>query len=245
LTDIIAEGETGIKWAGRAGRVSEPQRVVLFIARLGTVSESLVYALEHEFPWVLVEQVESVEEACASFAHSVSLILVDAALLKAAEARAADLSLMHPQALTAVIEIDDRNPAFSVSDIFGSRLVRGVLPMNLRLDVWLSVVRLMLRGGEYFPAGLVYSYAKKLTDEAAGPPGQDVRGRTHMGDLTAREVQILEMVSRGLQNKSIAAAFQLSEHTVKIHLHNIISKLGAHNRTEAAARFRDLQTSGL
>ena len=47
------------------------------------------------------------------------------------------------------------------------------------------------------------------------------------------------MVARGLQNKSIAAAFSLSESTVKIHIHNIISKLGVHNRPEAAARFRD------
>jgi DNA-binding NarL/FixJ family response regulator len=54
-------------------------------------------------------------------------------------------------------------------------------------------------------------------------------------------MQILEMVSRGLQNKAIAAEFNLSEHTVKIHLHNIISKLGIHNRTEAAARYRDHQ----
>ncbi|WP_323131382.1 response regulator transcription factor [Sinorhizobium medicae] len=49
------------------------------------------------------------------------------------------------------------------------------------------------------------------------------------------------MVSRGLQNKIIAAEIRLSENTVKIHLHNIITKLGAHNRTEAAARFRSLQ----
>jgi len=53
------------------------------------------------------------------------------------------------------------------------------------------------------------------------------------------------MVSRGLQNKTIAAEFHLSEHTVKIHLHNIISKLGAHNRTEAAARFRNFQQRSL
>ena len=59
--------------------------------------------------------------------------------------------------------------------------------------------------------------------------------------MTARELQILEMVSRGLQNKLIAAEFRLSEHTVKIHLHNIITKLGAHNRTEAAARYRSFQ----
>jgi hypothetical protein len=41
----------------------------------------------------------------------------------------------------------------------------------------------------------------------------------------------------GNQNKIIAAAFGLSEHTVKIHIHNIITKLGVHNRTEAVAMY--------
>jgi len=59
-----------------------------------------------------------------------------------------------------------------------------------------------------------------------------------MERLTARELQILGLVSRGLQNKLIAAEISLSENTVKVHLHNIISKLGARNRTDAAARFR-------
>ena len=58
-------------------------------------------------------------------------------------------------------------------------------------------------------------------------------------DLTRREIQVLEMVSRGAQNKTIAAAFELSEHTIKIHVHNIIAKMGTSNRTEAAARYRD------
>nr|WP_246849425.1 LuxR C-terminal-related transcriptional regulator [Rubellimicrobium arenae] len=51
-------------------------------------------------------------------------------------------------------------------------------------------------------------------------------------NLTDRELQVLELVSRGKQNKSVAAELGLSEHTVKLHMHHIISKLGARNRTE-------------
>ena len=69
-------------------------------------------------------------------------------------------------------------------------------------------------------------------------PGNMMR----LTDLSPREMQVLELVSRGLQNKQIAAEVRLSENTVKIHLHNIIRKLGTHNRTEAAARFRDHET---
>lgn len=51
----------------------------------------------------------------------------------------------------------------------------------------------------------------------------------------------------GNQNKIIAAALGLSEHTVKIHIHNIITKLGVHNRTEVVAlyfEYRRKDTTG-
>lgn len=55
-----------------------------------------------------------------------------------------------------------------------------------------------------------------------------------MRALTGREKEVLELVARGFQNKAIAANLKLSENTVKLHIHHIITKLGAHNRTEAA-----------
>ncbi|MBP1887317.1 response regulator transcription factor [Sinorhizobium mexicanum] len=227
-------------------RRREPQRVVLIIANAGTISERLIHALEGEFPSVVVEQVEHVGAALGVFSHPVSLILVDVTLLNEAEERSAELLLAHPQALTAVIEPHDQSLDASFIKVPESPLVRSVLPMNLRLDLWLSVIRLMLCGGEYLPPGLILRARKNGHSTAlpSGNGGMSPRPRsdeTRFAELTARELQILEMVSRGLQNKLIAAEFRLSEHTVKIHLHNIITKLGAHNRTEAAARFRSLK----
>jgi DNA-binding NarL/FixJ family response regulator len=51
--------------------------------------------------------------------------------------------------------------------------------------------------------------------------------------LTPRELQILRMLSDGLPNKSIAAELQISEHTAKFHVGQILAKLGAESRTEA------------
>jgi DNA-binding NarL/FixJ family response regulator len=51
--------------------------------------------------------------------------------------------------------------------------------------------------------------------------------------LTARETQVLEQAARGKANKEIAAALEISEHTVKDHLKNILAKLNAADRTEA------------
>lgn len=60
-----------------------------------------------------------------------------------------------------------------------------------------------------------------------------------MNELTARELEVLAKVAQGHQNKIIAFDLGLSEHTIKIHIHNIIQKLGVHNRTQAAAKYFD------
>lgn len=51
--------------------------------------------------------------------------------------------------------------------------------------------------------------------------------------LTAREVEVLELLAEGLPNKAIADRLGISDQTVKFHVASIGGKLGAHNRTEA------------
>ena len=54
--------------------------------------------------------------------------------------------------------------------------------------------------------------------------------------LTAREVQVLELLAEGLPNKAIAARLEISDQTVKFHVSSISGKLGAKNRTDAVRR---------
>ncbi len=51
--------------------------------------------------------------------------------------------------------------------------------------------------------------------------------------LTAREVQVLELLAEGLPNKAVAARLGISDQTVKFHVAAISGKLGAANRTDA------------
>jgi DNA-binding NarL/FixJ family response regulator len=53
--------------------------------------------------------------------------------------------------------------------------------------------------------------------------------------LTAREFEVLRLVSMGLGNKEIAARLAISEHTAKFHISSILSKLHAGSRTEAVS----------
>jgi DNA-binding NarL/FixJ family response regulator len=178
---------------------------------------------------------------------------VDATLLATVDAFSASIAERHPGSLLAVMYDDSPGQENAVDEILRLKAVRSVLPMNLRLDIWLSVIRLMLRGGEYFPTSFLRkrppeTTAVKRVEIPRVEPDQVVRaaesGDRILSHLTEREVQVLEMVSHGCQNKLIAAKFNLSEHTIKVHLHNIIKKLGAGNRTAAAAMFLEHAGNG-
>lgn len=54
--------------------------------------------------------------------------------------------------------------------------------------------------------------------------------------LTARETEVLELLSQGLSNKLIARRLSISEHTVKFHVSSIYTKLDASSRTDAVSR---------
>ncbi|HEY7142669.1 MAG TPA: response regulator transcription factor [Streptosporangiaceae bacterium] len=61
------------------------------------------------------------------------------------------------------------------------------------------------------------------------------------GALSARELQVLDLVSQALSNGQIAARLQLTEATVKRHLRNIFAKLGAVSRLDAVNKAREWQ----
>lgn len=56
--------------------------------------------------------------------------------------------------------------------------------------------------------------------------------------LTRREIEILELIEQGLTNQQIASRLSLTLHTVKNHVHNLLSKLGVASRAEAVTVFR-------
>ncbi len=65
-------------------------------------------------------------------------------------------------------------------------------------------------------------------------------GTTLAQSLSIRELEVLHLVAEGLTNQEIATKLYLSLHTVKVHVRNIIAKLGAINRTQAVAKGRAL-----
>ena len=62
--------------------------------------------------------------------------------------------------------------------------------------------------------------------------------------LTPRELEVLELVARGMSNRKIAEQLVLTEATVKSHLVHIFTKLDVSSRTAAAARAQELGMLG-
>ena len=67
------------------------------------------------------------------------------------------------------------------------------------------------------------------------PPEVVARLVEHMGeeDLTTRELEVLELIRDGYRNKQVAQQLGIAETTVNFHIKNIVSKLGANDRTHA------------
>jgi len=96
--------------------------------------------------------------------------------------------------------------------------------------------RLAALGGD-FALDAVPGWGTAITARfpLALPPGH---GPQALRTLSPRELDVLTELARGLRNQEIAARLHITEHTVKFHVANILAKLGARSRGEAAAAAR-------
>lgn len=75
----------------------------------------------------------------------------------------------------------------------------------------------------------------EINDLSENRLSEDLAPEDMIEDLTARESEVLRLVSMGLGNKEIAVRLAISEHTAKFHISSILSKLHAGSRTEAVS----------
>lgn len=99
-------------------------------------------------------------------------------------------------------------------------------------EVFAQAATAVLQGGTWFDEEIVATPGAQLRELPMSP--------AELG-LTPRQGQILALLLEGLPNKHIAAALNLSEHTVKEHVTALLGKLGARNRVEALSRLRGVR----
>jgi two-component system NarL family response regulator len=75
----------------------------------------------------------------------------------------------------------------------------------------------------------VYNGARPIPEDVQ----RILESRSNYGQLTAREVEVLELIAQGLRNKEVGHALGITEETIKVHMRNIMDKLNVQDRTEA------------
>ncbi|MET8896107.1 response regulator transcription factor [Streptomyces albogriseolus] len=110
----------------------------------------------------------------------------------------------------------------------------GFLLKDVRRDDLVHAVRVVAAGESLLAPTvtrrLVADLVKRRREQPAaadGPPPPSLDA------LTAREVETLRLLARGLSNAEIARTLFVSEHTVKTHVSNVLSKLGLRDRVQA------------
>ncbi len=104
----------------------------------------------------------------------------------------------------------------------------GFLLKDVSPEQLIAAVRLVAVGD----ALLAPSITRRLVERFARPAAPAVSHRA-LSTLTAREVEVLTLIARGLSNAEIAATLFVSEATVKTHVARILPKLGLRDRAQA------------
>ncbi|GII28584.1 response regulator [Planotetraspora mira] len=107
----------------------------------------------------------------------------------------------------------------------------GFLLKDVRRDDLVHAVRVVAAGESLLAPSvtrkLIAEFTSRTVTRSVVPPSE------RLAVLTGREQETLQMIARGLSNAEIAAAMVLSEHTVKSHVSNVLTKLGLRDRVQA------------
>lgn len=111
---------------------------------------------------------------------------------------------------------------------------RGYLLKDVRPKDLVRAIRRVHAGGSLLQPVVVERLLDRLGPEDPDDETPPVEA------LTPRELEVLQIMARGARNRDIAQELVISERTVKIHVANVIAKLGVTNRTAAVVRAIDL-----
>jgi DNA-binding NarL/FixJ family response regulator len=95
---------------------------------------------------------------------------------------------------------------------------RAYLLKDMHHDELVNAIRAVHQGQRFIPPVIANRLAERMP----------------RSELTARELEVLKLIVKGMSNKEIASALSITEGTVKIHVNNLLGKLGVSDRTKAA-----------
>jgi DNA-binding NarL/FixJ family response regulator len=143
--------------------------------------------------------------------------------------------------ILALSDVEDEQEAFAaiMAGVQGYRSKEDLDPGEI-----MPIIQMLCREEFVLTPWLLTRLLQRLRAAALPLWGSEQRSARHpfvrqaastgLAELTAREREILQSIRQGFRDREIAAGLCISEKTVQKHVQSILSKLGVHNRTEAA-----------
>jgi DNA-binding NarL/FixJ family response regulator len=207
---------------------------MIFVNENAFVLGCIVSYMEGEFPGHTIVGLSNVEQIQSFAGEDVALTIVD---LPVEKLMAADykpkidrLAASFPGTTFAISTNAERHSEELIAEVPG---LRGIFPTSFAPPVVAAIIRVIIAGGDYFPRVSGTLPGAKPSSDSPLPAAHPVVPATEAPSFTRRESQILGKLAMGLPNKLIAAALEMPENTVKVHIRNIMRKLKATNRTAA------------
>ena len=115
--------------------------------------------------------------------------------------------------------------------------IKGFISKNIYEKPLDEIVRIVYKGGAYY-GDFLQNYLDKVsefgTQFVSDKNEQDVDGEL----LTNKELEVIQLLDKGLSYKKIAATLFISEHTIKAHTRNIRAKFGVNTTKDAVRKYR-------
>jgi DNA-binding NarL/FixJ family response regulator len=112
----------------------------------------------------------------------------------------------------------------------------GYLTKDLSPEALLRAVRSAFDGELAMPRRMAARLLHRLVESSRH---STTTSDPALASLSARELEVLRLLTQGLTDREIAAALTISPRTVETHVSSVLRKLGAHNRAEAARRYQE------
>jgi DNA-binding NarL/FixJ family response regulator len=132
--------------------------------------------------------------------------------------------LRHPALPVVVLSSADDRTTVLAAMAAGAA---GFIPKASSNEVMVSALRLVLAGGKYLPAEVL------ARSDGATPGAAETASLESLG-LSPRQLEVLQLIARGMPNKIICDQLGLAERTVKAHVTEVLRALGVSSRTQAA-----------
>ena len=196
---------------------------------------ALVGVVSAAFPGAEVLQATSIDGALDVLAAhcAVDLVLLDLSLPETTGLLGLfRVRVAAPRSALVVVSAYDDSRTIGGATALG---IAGYIPKSTPKTEMARLIRSVLEEGAVcFPKRQQDAAAAKRARAAA----KELLGP--LGLLTSQQLRVLDMICRGLQNKHIAYELDISVTTVKVHVSDVLRKLGVRSRTEAIVRMSAL-----